>query len=189
MNMSYETERLKLEILTASSTRPVLEFQLRNKELFERYEPTRPENFYTLNHQQSLLKCEQKLAMKLSTIRFYVFKKEEHSPIIGTVCLHDVLRRPYCCCEIGYKFDHAYHHQGYARESVAKVLDIAFLELGLHRVFARVMPENAPSIRLLESLGFVQEGMEHECIKIQGVWSDHLRYTLLSPYKEESFLV
>ncbi len=186
MNMSYETERLKLEILTPSSMRQVLEFQLRNKELFERYEPTRPENFYTLNHQQSLLKCELKLAMKLSTIRFYVFKKEAPSQIIGTVCLHDVLRMPYCCCEIGYKFDHAYHHLGYAREAVVKALDIAFLELGLHRVFARVVPENAPSVRLLESLGFVQEGLEHGCTQIQGVWTDHLRYGLLSPYEVRS---
>lgn len=181
MNMSYETTRLRLELLTTSSMRQVLEFQLRNRELFERYEPTRPENFYTLNHQQAILKCELKLALKLSTIRFYVFQKEDASRIIGTVCLHDVLRMPYCCCEIGYKFDHAYHHQGYAREAVCKALDIAFSELKLHRVFARVMPENQPSIRLLESLGFVQEGLEHGCTQIQGVWRDHLRYALLSP--------
>ncbi len=182
MNMSYETSRLKLEVLTPAFTRPVLEFQLRNKELFERYEPTRPENFYTLNHQQSLLKCEWKLATKLSTIRFYVFRKEEPTRIIGTVCLHDILRGPYSCCEIGYKFDHAYHHQGYAREAVYKALDIAFFDLELHRVFARVVPENASSIRLLESLGFMQEGLEHGCTQIQGVWTDHLRYALLSPY-------
>lgn len=183
MNMSYETNRLKLKILTPSCARQVLEFQLRNKELFERYEATRPENFYTPGHQQALLKCEQKLAMKLSTIRFYVFKKEEPSHIIGTVCLHDVLRAPYSCCEIGYKFDYACHHHGYAREAVAKAIDIAFLDLELHRVFARVVPENTSSIRLLESLGFMHEGLEHSCTQIQGVWTDHLRYALLSPYE------
>ena len=181
MNMSYETERLRLEILSTTSVRPVLEFQLRNRELFERYEPTRPKEFYTLNYQHTLLKCEQKLALKMSTIRFYVFKNEEESPIIGTVCLHDVKYSPYCCCEIGYKFDHEYHHQGYAREAVAKALDIAFYDLNLHRVFARVLPENAPSIHLLESLGFELEGTERECMKIQGDWKDHLRYTLLTP--------
>lgn len=183
MNMTYQTERLILEILTPTALREVLEFQLRNKELFERYEPTRPENFYTLNHQHNLLKCEQKLALKLSTIRFYVFRQEDRKHIIGTVCLHDVLRMPYSCCEIGYKFDHAYHHQGYAKEAVAKALEIAFHDLELHRVFARVMPENTPSIRLLESLGFVQEGIERGCTQIQGVWQDHIRYAMLAEDK------
>ena len=49
--------------------------------------------------------------------------------IIGTVCLHDILRMPYCCSEIGYKFDAAFQHRGYAREAVAKVLNIAFTDL------------------------------------------------------------
>lgn len=182
MDTMYQTDRLILKILTPDYLREVLEFQLRNKDLFERYEPTRPGNFYTLGHQQALLKCEYKLAAKLSTIRFYVFKKDAPRTIIGTVCLHDVLRMPYSCCEIGYKFDHAYQHQGYAREAVAKALDIAFGELGLHRVFARVVPDNASSIRLLKSLDFMEEGLEHGCTQIQGTWTDHLRFALLSPY-------
>ena len=181
MELSYQTERLILKVLTPSSLREVLEIQLRNKEQFEQYEPSRPDNFYTLSYQQSLLKCEQKLALKHSTIRFYVFKKDEPGQIIGTVCLHEVIKMPYSCCEIGYKFDYAYQHQGFAREAVAKALDIAFSELELHRVFARVMPENTASIRLLESLDFVPEGLEHQCIKIQGAWRDHLRYALISP--------
>ena len=129
MNMLYETDRLRLEILTPSSAREVLDFQLRNRELFARYEPSLPENFYTTSHQQALLKCELKLAMKLSTIRFYVFRKDAPSQIIGTVCLHDVTRMPYSCCEIGYKFDRAVHRRGYAREAVAKAVSIAFLIL------------------------------------------------------------
>lgn len=181
MNMTYETSRLFLKILMPTAVREVLQFQLRNKDLFERYEPTRCEDFYTFAHQQAILKCEYKLATKLSTIRFYVFHKEDPRTIIGTVCLHDVLRMPYCSCEIGYKFDFAYHHQGYAKEAVAKALEIAFFELKLHRVFARVMPENTASIHLLESLDFVMEGIEHSCTQIQGRWTDHARYALLAP--------
>ena len=91
--------------------------------------------------------------------------------MIGTVCLHDILRMPYSCGEIGYKFDHAFHHQGFAREAVAKVISIAFMELHLHRVFARVMPENTASLRLLEALHFTSEGLERSCLCIQGVWT------------------
>ena len=81
-----------------------------------------------------------------------------------------------------YKFDAAFQHQGYAREAVTKVLNIAFTDLSLHRVFARVMPENTPSLRLLEVIGFTCEGTEYACTQIQGKWEDHIRYALLNPY-------
>ncbi len=48
MKTEYITDRLILRILTPRALREVLEFQIRNQELFERYEPARPANFYTL---------------------------------------------------------------------------------------------------------------------------------------------
>lgn len=181
MNTEYQTERLILKILNPSSLKEVLEFQLRNKELFEKYEPTRAENFYTLSHQQAILKCEYKMALKLTTVRFYVFEKERPGFIIGTVCLHDITRSAYSCCEVGYKFDFAWQHQGYAREALCKILEVAFTDLCLHRVFARVVPDNTPSIRLLKSLDFMEEGLEHASILIQGKWTDHLRFAKICP--------
>lgn len=83
--------------------------------------------------------------------------------IIGTVCLHDIRFAAYSCTEIGYKFDAAFRRMGYASEAIKKVMSLAFYDLHLHRVFARVMPENKPSIYLLESLGFQYEGVERGC--------------------------
>jgi ribosomal-protein-alanine N-acetyltransferase len=185
MNTEYQTDRLVLKIVNTGHLREVYEFQIRNRSLFERYEPRRPENFYTLSYQQALIKCDFKLAMNLSTIRFYVFLKGQPHVIIGTVCLHDVVRGAYSCCEIGYKFDADYHHQGYACEAVVKALEIAFFELNLHRVFARVVPGNDASIRLLLSLGFTEEGLEHKSIQICGKWTDHLRFALINPALDE----
>ena len=59
-------------------------------------------------------------------------------------------------------------------------VSIAFAALGLHRVLARVMPENTASIRLLKSLLFEEEGLERESIRIQNVWQDHLRFSLVN---------
>ena len=89
----YTTDRLILKILTPDDTNEVLAFQCRNRELFERYEPTRPPYFLTPAHQQAILKCEYDLARKCASIRFYVFLKTNPRIIIGTVCLHDILRR------------------------------------------------------------------------------------------------
>ena len=181
MNFEYETERLILRLPSMDFLRELLEFQMRNRELFEKYEPTRPDNFYTLAYQQSVLKYELKLALKQQTVRFYVFSKKYPQKIIGTVCLHNLMAAPYSCAEVGYKFDTAFQHQGFATEALAQVPAVGFGSLQLHRIFARVMPENIPSVRLLERLGFVCEGMEQECLLIQGKWTNHLRYARLCP--------
>ena len=181
MNFEYETERLILRLPSTEFLRELLDFQIRNQALFEQYEATRPDNFYTLHYQQSILKCELKLALKQQAVRFYVFCKKEPKRIAGTVCLHNIMPVPYSCAEVGYKFDAAFHHQGYATEALAEALVVGFKDLELHRIYARVMPENSPSIRLLERLGFHPEGLEEQCLLIQGKWTDHLRYSRIRP--------
>ena len=182
-SLKYEsqTDRLILKVLTPNYANAVLNFQNRNRESFEAYEPTRPANFYTASYQQAVLKCEWDLALKQQCIRFYVFRKDDPQTIIGTVCLHDIRFAAYSCTEIGYKFDAAFRRMGYASEAIKKVMSLAFYDLHLHRVFARVMPENKPSIYLLESLGFQYEGVECGCFFIQNRWADHLRYAYLNP--------
>ena len=178
--MEYETERLILRILTPDYAQDVCDFVSKNREQFEKYEPFLPANYYTPDHQHSILSCELQLALQTKNIRYYVFLKESPSQIIGTVCLHNISSPTYSSCEIGYKFDSDYQHKGYAREAVAMAVSVAFAALGLHRVYARVMPENTASVKLLKSLLFEEEGLERECIKIQGKWQDHLRFSLLN---------
>ena len=177
--MEYKTDRLILRVLTPDYATDVCTFLSKNSEHFEKYEPYLPANYYTPDHQHTILSCELKLALQTKNIRYYVFIKENPEQIIGTVCLHNITAASYSSCEIGYKFDSDYWHKGYAREAVSMVIAVAFAALNLHRVYARVMPENTASIRLLKALLFVEEGMERECIKIRGKWEDHLRFSLI----------
>lgn len=177
--MEYETERLILKILTADFSHEVCRFLSKNRTQFEKYEPTLPANYYTPEYQSTILSCELKLALQTKNIRYYVFLKEKPSQLIGTVALHNIVSASYSSCEIGYKFDLDHQHQGYAREAVAMAVSIAFAALGLHRIYARVMPENTASIKLLKDLLFQEEGLERECIKIQNRWQDHLRFSLI----------
>jgi len=59
--------------------------------------------------------------------------------------------------DLGYAFLPEFWSNGYARESAAAVLGIA-RRLRLTAVAAFVSPGNAPSIRLLDKLGFVRAG-------------------------------
>ncbi len=178
MLFEYTTERLILKILTPEHAAHVLAFQLQDKELFERYEADRCPNFYTVEHQKKMLEYEFRLALKKINIRFYIFLKEDPTTIIGTICLYDITST-YKRCKIGYKFASRIHGNGYAFESLLKVICIAFDELGLERIEAHVQETNIPSIQLLEKIGFKKEGIcrHHLCIK--GQWTDHLQFSLL----------
>ena len=179
-SMEYQTERLILKVLTPDYAKEVCDFLSDNSIIFEKYESALPTNYYTPEHQSVILSCELKLALKTSTIRYYVFEKSNPDKIIGTVCLHDIRQSAYSCCEIGYKFDQNYWHKGYATEAVTMGVSIAFAALGLHRVYARVLPDNTSSIRLLERISFVNEGVERQCVRINGIWQDHLRFSIIN---------
>lgn len=181
MNCTYETERLILRVLRAENAPAVLQFYLDNRALFEQYEAARPDNFYTTRYQKTLLNAEYNLAFKLSAVRFYVFLKDAPEQIIGSICFRNITRAMLQSCEVGYKFDARFHHQGYAFEALTQGIDIIFQDVKLHRIVANVMPSNLPSIRLLENLDFSYEGLERQSALICGKWQDHARYALLNP--------
>lgn len=180
MLLQYETNRLILKVLEPDHAADVLHFYEKDKELFERYEADRSPNFYTEGHQRNLLRVEFGLCLKLNLVRFYVFLKEDPDTIIGTVSLYDV-SKPFARANVGYKFSSQHHHKGYALEALEKLIEIAFVELELHRLCAHVQSENAPSIRLLQRLEFEQEGICRDYMCLRGKWTNHLQYSLIAP--------
>jgi RimJ/RimL family protein N-acetyltransferase len=61
--------------------------------------------------------------------------------------------------DIGYALLPEFWSQGYALESASGVMSYAATKLGVDRVVAVVNPSNAPSIHLLEKMGFQFERM------------------------------
>ncbi len=81
--------------------------------------------------------------------------------------------------EIGYMFHPGHGGRGYATEAAHRMLHLAFDDLGLHRVMARVDLRNVASARLLRRLGFRQEAHLRENEWFKGVWSDELDFGML----------
>ncbi|SDN40585.1 GNAT family N-acetyltransferase [Allokutzneria albata] len=63
---------------------------------------------------------------------------------------------------------------GVATAAVALVADHSFGPAGLHRLEATVRPENEPSLRVLDKLGFRREGLYERYLDVGGAWRDHL---------------
>jgi RimJ/RimL family protein N-acetyltransferase len=81
--------------------------------------------------------------------------------------------------EIGFVFHPDAQGQGYAREAATAVLEIAFGELGLHRVFGRTDGRNDASAALMRRLGMRQEAHFRENEMFKGAWGDELVFAVL----------
>lgn len=73
-----------------------------------------------------------------------------------------------------------YWDSGYGTEAMTLVLNFAFSELNLHRVFLTVFSYNERAIRVYEKLGFQLEGRYREHLRRDGQRFDMLLYGILS---------
>jgi len=81
--------------------------------------------------------------------------------------------------ELGYALGRAYWGQGFMREALTALLDSAFGTMGLRRLEAEVDTANAPSARLLQRLGFTNEGLLRQRWMTNGKAKDVEVYGLL----------
>jgi RimJ/RimL family protein N-acetyltransferase len=82
----------------------------------------------------------------------YLVELKEASCPIGICGL--VKRDTLDCPDLGFAFLQRFWSRGFAVEAASATLDYARRKLNLRSVYGVVTPENARSIRLLESLGF-----------------------------------
>jgi ribosomal-protein-alanine N-acetyltransferase len=112
---------------------------------------------------------------------FFVLRSHDEA-LTGGITLSNVRRGVAQMGSIGYWCGQAYARQGLTLAAVRAMADFAFRTLGLHRLEAACIPENAPSRRLLAKAGFVEEGEAKSYLKINGAWRDHVLFGLVSPY-------
>jgi ribosomal-protein-alanine N-acetyltransferase len=87
-------------------------------------------------------------------------------------------------CEIGYWVGKKFWGNGYAKEAISLLLGVAFSSLGMNRVYATVFTFNERSLKVLESLSFVKEGvMRHSVFHVDKFVDDIMLSLLKSEYK------
>ncbi|MEJ2658306.1 MAG: GNAT family N-acetyltransferase [Desulfobacterales bacterium] len=85
----------------------------------------------------------------------------------------------HCIVEIGYLLHPDYWSKGYMKETAAKLIEFGFRELHLHSLEANVNPENLPSMKLLEKIGFRKEAYFRENFLFQNEFKDSVIYSVL----------
>ncbi len=69
--------------------------------------------------------------------------------------------------------------KGYASEAMELLLDLAFKDLGLHRLAVGVLENNARAIRFYRRFGFIEEGRQRSGYLADGEYSDFVMMSLL----------
>lgn len=156
--MYLETERL---ILRRPKARDVDDYMgFRNSEFVLRY------NAMTPKTREETLRQFTEEKPEWDT---YVMELKETGRIIGVVFTEeDSLRWGVASKELSYFLDEAYCRRGYMKEALAAVIRHLFDTEKLECVAARAFAPNTASRKLLESLGFHQDGLIPRCVKGYG---------------------
>jgi [ribosomal protein S5]-alanine N-acetyltransferase len=144
----------------------------------EPWEPTWPDDDLTRTAFRRRLRRQDEDMARDEAYSFLIFDYVSDE-LLGGITLGGVRRGVSQNGTLGYWMGAPHAGKGRMTRAVAATVDFAFSKLRLHRVEAACIPENTPSIALLQRNGFQREGYAREFLKIDGAWRDHLLFALV----------
>lgn len=180
MKKVYRTERLVLKVPGKNFADSVLDYYIRNKEFLEEWESVKKDDFYTLKYHEDQMEIELFNIYNKRSFRVWIFKNDDENKAIGSIGFSNIVYGVFLSCHLGYKLDKDEINNGYITEALQKGIEIIFNEYKLHRIEANIMPKNKRSMRVVEKLGFYNEGLAYNYLKINGKWEDHIHMVLLN---------
>ncbi|WP_081747674.1 GNAT family protein, partial [Arthrobacter sp. Br18] len=98
--------------------------------------------------------------------------------LVGQLTVSGIIYGSARTATLGYWVDSRQAGRGIAPTAVALATDYCFGALGLHRMEVNIRPENSASLRVVEKLGFRDEGLRPRYLHIAGRWADHRSFAL-----------
>ena len=99
---------------------------------------------------------------------------------VGSICVQLPRGGTEKTFRISYWVGEPFQGLGIGSEAMQKFVHM-FVQAGQYRrIEALVCPENMPSQKILEKNQFVSEGLLRKCLKIKGLWRDHICYAFLN---------
>jgi ribosomal-protein-alanine N-acetyltransferase len=178
-NILLKTERLTLTPRRLDDAGALLEYYERNRLNFRPWEPKRDNSFFTLQSMRDRVSATREMMINQQSLHF-LLRERDSVEIIGECGFANIVRGPFQACHLGFSICKRHEGQGVMYEALRCAIDFVFRELELHRVMANYRPENERSHRLLQRLGFEQEGRARSYLKIDGGWRDHILTSLIN---------
>jgi [ribosomal protein S5]-alanine N-acetyltransferase len=152
--------------------------RVRNAAWLRAWEPTNPETpLYrsSLGPYVSMARTMRREARQGLTVPWVVTYSGRFA---GQLTVGSIVWGSARSAQVGYWIDEAFAGRGITPTALAMAMDHCFFVIGLHRVEATIRPENHASRRVVEKLGFREEGLRRRSLHIDGAWRDHLCYAM-----------
>ncbi|RPK64195.1 ribosomal-protein-S5-alanine N-acetyltransferase [Streptomyces sp. ADI96-02] len=143
----------------------------RNRAYMSRWEPVRPVSFFTAEGQAARL--AELLADRDAGRAMPWVLADGQGQVIAGFTLSRIALGPYRSGLLGYWVDAGRAGRGLATAAVGAVCEAARDDLGLHRIEAATVIDNAASQRVLAKSGFERFGTAPGYLHIAGRWRDH----------------
>jgi len=174
-DITIVTARLRLDRLMAADA-PVL-FAYRGDDAVARYQGWKPAD---LGAAQAFIADQASVAFGTADSWCQLAVRDKVTgELLGDLGLHFPASTDQPI-EFGVSLRPERQGQGFAREAIAGLLDLAFGEWAYRRAVGSVDPRNVSSIALMRSLGFRQEAHHVESYFFRGEWVDDVIFALLA---------
>ena len=167
---------LTLRPIRARDARPLERVLLDNRGWLRRWEATYPGGGSIIDTRASI----RNLTAHARAGTALPFIMEWDGELVGQLNVSSITHGSLSSASIGYWVAKEMAGRGITPAAVALATDHCFLTLRLHRMEICIRPENRPSLRVVEKLGFRYEGLRRRFIHIDGDWRDHFAFALVA---------
>lgn len=128
---------------------------------------------YTVDHAESFIRSSEE---EIGSLIWGIYLEDKMAGVIGLHLQSDVHRFK---AELGYWLGTDFRGRGLAYASVATVVDYAFSQTNLIRIYSSVFEDNKASAKVLISNGFLQEGILRKSAFKNGRFVDEIVFARL----------
>jgi len=154
------------------------ELRARSRAFLTPWEPTWPDDSLGRDHYRRRLRQQMREWRAGEAYALFIFLNEGRR-LAGGINLSNVRRGVAQTASVGYWMGQPHAGQGLMTDALRAILPFVFDELRLHRLEAACLPNNEPSKSVLAKVGFREEGLARQYLRINGHWADHLLFSLL----------
>lgn len=163
---------ISIKLLSVPEMDKILEFELLNREFFEKTCLPRGDSYYELDNFKRII--EDLVQEQGEGLLFMYLIYNNMGEIIGRVNLADVQRGNFNKAELGYRIGEAHQGRGYATKAVKLILEEVINNHKLHRIEAGTSVNNIGSQIVLIKNGFRFVGKQEKYILLNGEWHDNI---------------
>ena len=146
-----------------------------NRAWLDPWEATTPAGHQTITGFAEYVRFQNAAARAGTALPFVI---EVDGALAGQLTVSSIQYGSLCGGTIGYWLSKSVAGRGVMPTAVALVVDYCFTMLDLHRIEINIRPENHASLRVVEKLGFRDEGLRARYMHIKGQWCDHRTFAI-----------